>query len=111
MFFAFAPGTHIRLLNPLETFTFTVTALRRSSKAVVACLVEGFGRRQYKNDFIGFLVYSQASNDETKEHLKLLYETGSFSDADKYHQLREAYNRLGKKLHFFVKTVISNHRT
>ena len=29
--------------------------IRKSSKGIVACIVEGFGRRQYKNDFIRFL--------------------------------------------------------
>jgi four helix bundle protein len=58
--------------------------IRKSSKGIPACIVEGFGRRQYKNDFIRFLVFAHASNDETKEHLDLLFETGSLKDEDQY---------------------------
>ena len=30
-----------------------------------SCIVEGYGRRRYKADFIKFLIYSLSSNDET----------------------------------------------
>lgn len=45
--------------------------IRKSSKGIVSCIVEGYGRRKYKNDFIRFLVYAQSSNDEKREHLSL----------------------------------------
>ncbi len=32
--------------------------IRRSSKSISSNIVEGFGRRRYKNDFISFLIYS-----------------------------------------------------
>ncbi|MEW6570601.1 MAG: four helix bundle protein [Nitrospirota bacterium] len=51
--------------------------IRRSSKSIVSNIVEGFGRRRYKNEFIQFLTYSIASCDETKVHLEILYQTGS----------------------------------
>lgn len=51
--------------------------IRRSSKSIVSNIVEGFGRRRYKNEFIQFLTYSIASCDETKLHLEILRETGS----------------------------------
>jgi len=50
--------------------------LRRSSDSVNSNIVEGYGRRRYKSDFIKFLTYSHASNDETINHLeklKILY--------------------------------------
>ena len=31
--------------------------LRRSSKSVVSNIVEGFGRRSYKNDFLKYLAF------------------------------------------------------
>ncbi len=46
--------------------------IRRSIKSVKANIVEGYGRRQYKHEFIRFLVIAQASNDETIDHLKTL---------------------------------------
>ena len=57
--------------------------IRRSSKSVRSNIVEGYGRRIYKNEFIRFLTYSLASNDETKDHLEILFETQSLKDETK----------------------------
>ena len=38
--------------------------IRRSSKSVTSMIVEGYGRRRYKADFIKFLVYAQSECDE-----------------------------------------------
>ncbi|MBI5328575.1 MAG: four helix bundle protein [Deltaproteobacteria bacterium] len=46
--------------------------IRRSSKSVPANIVEGFGRRRYKDDFIRFLTIAHASCSETIEHLEIL---------------------------------------
>ena len=35
--------------------------IRRSSKSIVSNIIEGFGRRRYKNEFIQFLTYAIAS--------------------------------------------------
>jgi four helix bundle protein len=43
--------------------------LRRSSDSVVSNIVEGYGRRKYKADFIRFLVFSHASCLETVNHI------------------------------------------
>ena len=43
--------------------------IRRSSKSVTAMIVEGYGRKRYKADFIKFLIYAQAECDETIVHL------------------------------------------
>lgn len=44
--------------------------IRRSVKSVKSNLVEGYGRRRYKQEFIRFLTYSLAPCDETTDHLK-----------------------------------------
>src|SRR5215469_2777745 len=54
--------------------------IRRSSKAVKSTIVEGYGRKQYKAEFIKFLIYSLGSNDETIDHLETLYRTKSLQD-------------------------------
>ena len=51
--------------------------IRKSSKSVKSNIVEGFGRRRYKQEFIKFLTYSIASCNETQDHLANLYETKS----------------------------------
>ena len=48
--------------------------LRRSSKAVSALIVEGYGRRRYKADFVKHLVQSHAECDETILHLDFVFE-------------------------------------
>jgi four helix bundle protein len=49
--------------------------IRRSMKSVKSTIVEGYGRRRFKQDFVKFLVYAQASCDETIDHLENLFET------------------------------------
>ena len=58
----------------------TASQIRRSSKSVKSNIVEGYGRRAYKQDYIRFLTFSLASNDETIDHLETLWVTGSLTD-------------------------------
>ncbi len=83
--------------------------IRRSSKSVKSNIVEGFGRRKYKQEFVKFLIYSLASCDETADHLRTLYETKSFSNESSYNYFCEEYDHLGKMINNFIKTVVNNH--
>jgi four helix bundle protein len=83
--------------------------IRRSSKSVVSNIVEGFGRRNYRNDFIRFLTYAIASCDETKAHLEMLQETGSITK-NNFEELFQNYEQLGAKLYNFRKSVVKFHR-
>lgn len=83
--------------------------IRRSSKSVKSTIVEGYGRRRYKNEFIKFLVYAQASNDETIDHLETLFETGSFNDEQTFISLKEKIDLLGRKLNRFIQAVEEGH--
>ena len=85
--------------------------IRRSAKSVRSNLVEGYGRRRYKQEFIRFLVYAQASCDETADHLDTLFETSSLTDEALYRQLFERLNTLGKKINLFTQAVEAGHRT
>lgn len=85
--------------------------LRRSAKAIPVNIVEGFGRRRYKNDFIRFLTFALASCDETKEHLKILYETEALNDNDIFDSFILRYEELGRKIHNFIKAVESGHKS
>jgi four helix bundle protein len=85
--------------------------IRRSSKSVKSNIVEGYGRRRYKQDFIKFLIYSLSSNDETIDHLETLYETGSLTDKEIYLSPHEKINHLGKKLNNFILSVEKHHNT
>ena len=82
--------------------------IRRSSKSVTAMIVEGYGRKRYKADFIKYLVYSQAECDETIVHLDFLFETGSMTDKSKYDDLRMKYDLLSKRINKFLQWVEDN---
>ena len=84
--------------------------IRRSSKSVKSNIVEGFGRRRYKQEFIKFLTYALASCDETLDHLVTLYETRSLQDKERYEHFREEYNHLGKMINNFIRSVESGHK-
>jgi four helix bundle protein len=83
--------------------------IRKSSKSVKSMIVEGYGRRRYKQDFIRFLTYSIASNDETMDHLETLFETDSLTDKDLYDSLRNRVDILGRKLNLFIQSVEAEH--
>jgi four helix bundle protein len=82
--------------------------IRRSAKSVTSSIVEGYGRRRYKADFIKYLIYSQSECDETIIHLDFLYETGSFIDQVKYSQIKENYDLLSKRINKFIQWVENN---
>jgi four helix bundle protein len=79
--------------------------IRRSAKAVCSAVVEGFGRKRYQQEFVRYLTYAIASCDETKEHLELLFETGSLKHREQYASLLDRYEELGRKLYRFRETV------
>jgi four helix bundle protein len=85
--------------------------IRRSIKSTKSNIVEGYGRRRYKLDYVRFLTYSLASCDETTDHLETLYETESLKDGDLYKDLHERLQILGKKINRFIQSVDAEHRT
>ncbi len=85
--------------------------IRRSSKSVKSNIVEGFGRRRYKQEFIKFLTYSLASCDETTTHLDTLYETKALKDKDKYRYFLEEYDHVGRMITNFIRSVDSGHKS
>ena len=79
--------------------------IRRSCKSVKSNIVEGYGRKRYKAEFIKFLVYALGSNDETIDHLETLYKTKSLQDEVLYNYLHGKLEIAGKKLNLFIKGV------
>lgn len=81
--------------------------LRRSSDSIVSNIVEGYGRRRYKADFIRFLVFSHSSCLETINHIHKI--------SILYHDLKpnfepyfEKYELLGGKIFNFIKYIEQN---
>ena len=83
--------------------------IRRSCKSIKSNIVEGYGRRQYKQEFLRFLSYALASTDETIDHLETLFETGSLADGEQYRRLHDRLTLLGKKVYQFKQAVINGH--
>lgn len=98
----------LRQLPKFEMYE-TGSQIRRSSKSVKSNIVEGYGRRYYKQEFIRFIIYAVSSNDETIDHLETLYETGSLNDEKIYRDLSNRLTTLGKKLNRFLVSVRKTH--
>lgn len=83
--------------------------IRRSMKSVRSNIVEGYGRRRYKNDYIRFIIYALSSNDETIDHLEILYETESLKDQKVFENLKHRLQKLGIKINNFLTAIEKNH--
>ena len=96
------------LLPKFEQFE-EAQQIRRSMKSVKSNIVEGYGRRRYKQDFIRFLIFSISSLDETIDHLETLFETRSLTDKVLFENLNNKMTLLSKKLINFLKSVEEHH--
>ena len=104
---------HKMMLTKLPKFEMFEegSQIRRSVKSVKSNIVEGYGRREYKNEFIRFLVYAHASLDETIDHLETLFETESLKDRPLFEDLHSRLDTLGRKLNRFLNTVRQSHQS
>ena len=105
----------IHKMTPSELPKFEMyeegSQIRRSAKSVRSNIVEGYGRRRYKQDYIRFLTYALASCDETTDHLETLFETESLIDSQIYGSLHDKLQTLGKKLNLFLQSVETRHKS
>jgi len=83
--------------------------IRRSIKSVRSNIIEGYGKRRYKKDFIKFLIIAHASCNESLDHLEILYETKSLKNEILYKNLHKKIDRLGAKLNGFILSVEKYH--
>ncbi len=106
--YSFAIQVHkLSLELPKYELYETGSQVRRSSKSITANIVEGYGRKRYKLEFIRFLVFSHASCDETIVHLKFindLYE----NLCEKTQEMISKYTELSKKIYKFIEYVENN---
>ena len=82
--------------------------VRRSSKSIKSNIVEGFGRRRYKLEFIRYLIFAQSSCDETISHINMISDIHFHDNPLK--NLLNNYNLLGKKINRFISYVENNWR-
>lgn len=83
--------------------------IRRSSKSIRSNIVEGYGRRRHKPDYLRFPDYAFASCLETEDHLDILFETQSLTNKDLYETLLTQTQMLGRKLNRFIASVEEKH--
>jgi four helix bundle protein len=83
--------------------------IRRSSKSIGANIVEGFGRKKHKGEYVQFLTYALASCDETKYHLTILYKTSSL-EKTRFNYFLDKYAELGRKIYNLRKVLIEDKR-
>ena len=81
--------------------------IRRSSKSITSCIVEGYGRKKYKAEFIKFLIYAHASCDETIVHLSFIKDTHKI-DTQEINSFIEDYDKLSRQIYKFINYVENN---
>jgi four helix bundle protein len=79
--------------------------VRKSSKSVPAMIVEGYGRKRYKADFIKYLTYAIAECDETIFHLEMLMDTKSLRQTERGQEIINSYDILSKRINKFIQWV------
>jgi four helix bundle protein len=85
--------------------------IRRAIKSVKSNIVEGYGRRRYKQEVVRFIVYALASCDETADHLDTLGSTKSLRNTATIEQLGGRLDELGRKLNLFQQSVERSHQS
>jgi four helix bundle protein len=83
--------------------------IRRAIKSVKSNIVEGYGRRRYKQEFVRFVDYALASCDETSDHLDTLVATKSLTHAATIDQSARKLDALGRKLNLFLQSIERSH--
>lgn len=97
---------HMSLRLPKYELYEQGSQIRRSSKTVKDAIVEGYGRKRYKQDFIRYLTISHSSCDETISQLNMINDL-HFSN-NELNQLIDKYEMLSKKIFRFREYVEHN---
>ena len=90
---------HMTLMLPQYEIKEQGNQIRRSLKSISSNIAEGFGRRNYKADFIHYIAYALASCDETSSHLRMF--SAIHFKHDPLTELLNDYNKLGRKTNAF----------
>ncbi len=97
---------HMSLTLPKFELYEQGSQIRKSSKSVKDNIAEGYGRKRYKDDFIKFLIYAQASCDEVTSQLSMISDL--YFSEEPLTELKEEYDILGKRINKFIQYVEEN---
>ncbi|WP_299017207.1 four helix bundle protein [uncultured Polaribacter sp.] len=99
---------HLTMQLPKYELYEQGSQIRRSSKSIKDNIVEGYGRRKYKQDFVKFLIYAHASLLECLSQLEMIY---NIHKLEACNDLQKKYDILGAKLFTFITYVEREWRT
>ena len=84
--------------------------IRRSADGVISNIVEGYGRRKYKAEFVRFLIFSHSSCLETQNHIeKLMVLYPDFTESLK--NILNQYDHLGICIFRYINYVEKNWKS
>ena len=87
----------------IEQYGGIADQIRRSSKSIVANIVEGYAKQNfYKADFKRMLIYSLASCDETQLWIEMSRDLGYIDDI-LFNKIYQELDEIGKMLYRFIK--------
>ena len=86
----------------------TGSQLRRASKSISANIVEGYGRRRYKAEYIRYLIFAHSSNNEAIEWLEYIRDCHP-AHKDISTDYLVGMDKLGRKLNRFIQAVEKEH--
>jgi four helix bundle protein len=69
-------------------------------------IVEGYGRRKYKQEYVKYLTYAHASCDEATSQLEVINEL--YPGFKEIGELIKEYHELGRKLNSYIIYVEKN---
>ena len=107
LFFKVHPAS---LLLPKYEMYELGSQIRRSSDSIVSNIVEGYGRKRYKADFIKFLTYSYSSCLESVFHIQKSIKLYPDMIEDNV-EFIDRYNELSAKIYNFIKYVQENWKS
>jgi four helix bundle protein len=83
---------------PQEELYSLTDQIRRSTRSIVANIVEGWSKRWYENTFKRHLIHSIGSCDETKVWLNFALDC-KYITAEEHRSFTAKYEELGKMLY------------
>lgn len=90
----------------VELYSLT-DQIRRSVHSIIANIAEGFGRRSYPQEYIRFLIFAQASCDESREHLQAAFKR-QYCLLDEFKVLDDKLDHIGRMLTLLIRKIKSD---
>ncbi len=77
--------------------------IRRALKRIPDTIVEGYGRKRNKEEFIRFLIFTHSSSDEVTSQIFMLDRL--YPELTNWMELHKEYEESGKKINNFIQYV------